>query len=162
MSREISPEQQGRWCLYKHYPLKSSFSLLSHSPFFLSLSYINLIYKLYYNCYPGYQMNFPIFLKGALFGGMSAFQTACTFFGSLIFSAIYRGTIYVFKGTIFLLMAGMFFISLILTMYVVRFERNFLYIFFTFFEIIVKFSFTEQFFWRKSWKKRRTTFKEKQ
>ena len=65
-------------------------------------------------------MNFPIFLKGALFGGMSAFQTACTFFGSLIFSAIYRGTIYLFKGTIFLLMAGM------LTMYVVRFKRNFL------------------------------------
>nr|XP_022333993.1 proton-coupled folate transporter-like [Crassostrea virginica] len=53
--------------------------------------------------------------QGALFGGMSAFQTACTFFGSLMFSAIYRGTIYVFKGTIFLLMAGMFFISLILT-----------------------------------------------
>jgi hypothetical protein len=51
---------------------------------------------------------------GALFGGMSAVQTACNFFGSLLFSAIYKDTVYFYKGTIFLLMAGMVFISLIL------------------------------------------------
>lgn len=62
--------------------------------------------------------------QGALFGGMSAFQTACTFFGSLIFSTMYRSTLYFFKGTIFLLMAGMFFISLVLTIFLFIREKS--------------------------------------
>ncbi|XP_061174878.1 lysosomal proton-coupled steroid conjugate and bile acid symporter SLC46A3-like [Saccostrea echinata] len=54
--------------------------------------------------------------QGALFGGMAAVQTACTFFGSLIFSALYRNTVYYFQGTVFLLMAAMFSISLVLSL----------------------------------------------
>ncbi|XP_048733887.2 solute carrier family 46 member 3-like [Ostrea edulis] len=52
--------------------------------------------------------------QGALFGGMSAVQTACTYFGSMLFSAIYKDTVYFYEGTIFLLMAGLVFLSLIL------------------------------------------------
>ncbi|XP_062584817.1 lysosomal proton-coupled steroid conjugate and bile acid symporter SLC46A3-like [Saccostrea cucullata] len=55
--------------------------------------------------------------QGALFGGMAAVQTACTFFGSLISSALYRNTVYFFEGTLFLVLAGLFFISLILSLF---------------------------------------------
>ncbi|XP_048733880.2 solute carrier family 46 member 3-like [Ostrea edulis] len=57
--------------------------------------------------------------QGALFGGMAAVQTACTFFGSMLFSAIYKDTVYFYKGTIFLIMAGLVFLSLILCLLLV-------------------------------------------
>lgn len=55
-------------------------------------------------------------VAGALFGGMAAAQTAGTYFGSLVFGAIYESTVYLFNGTVFMFMAGLCFISFVLSM----------------------------------------------
>uniref|UniRef100_K1S1V1 Proton-coupled folate transporter n=1 Tax=Magallana gigas TaxID=29159 RepID=K1S1V1_MAGGI len=52
--------------------------------------------------------------QGALFGGIAAIETACYIVGSLIFNPIYSHTVSIFRGYVYVVMAGMVFISLIL------------------------------------------------
>lgn len=54
------------------------------------------------------------FYTGALFGGIAAIETACYIVGSLIFNPIYSHTVSIFRGYVYVVMAGMVFISLIL------------------------------------------------
>ncbi|XP_056005243.1 solute carrier family 46 member 3-like isoform X3 [Ostrea edulis] len=52
--------------------------------------------------------------QGALFGGIAGIETACGVIGSLTFNAIYAHTISFFRGTVFIVMAGIILTSLLL------------------------------------------------
>ena len=51
---------------------------------------------------------------GALFGGISSIETACFIVGNLIFNPIYSHTVTIFRGSVYLVMAGNVLVSLIL------------------------------------------------
>nr|XP_034299027.1 solute carrier family 46 member 3 isoform X2 [Crassostrea gigas] len=62
--------------------------------------------------------------QGALFGGIAAIETACYIVGSLIFNPIYSHTVSIFRGYVYVVMAGMVFISLILLLVLVLAPRR--------------------------------------